>query len=67
MLCISDGVADCVEPVIPKPTERQRIGNQIKAAMVCTRGDFVNVHQPQRRKLAFQSQADSGCLCGVSR
>jgi hypothetical protein len=41
-------VADCIiGRVIPQPTEWQRIGNQINAAMIFARADFVNV----RRKL----------------
>ena len=41
------GVADCiagsVRSVIPQPTEWQRIGNQIDAAMIFARADFVAV------------------------
>ena len=41
------GVADCiagsVRSVIPEPTERQRIGNQIDATMIFARADFVHV------------------------
>jgi len=29
---------------LPQPTERQRIGNQINAAMIFARADFVNVN-----------------------
>jgi hypothetical protein len=29
---------------IPQPTERQHIGNQIKAAIILARSDFVNMH-----------------------
>jgi len=29
---------------IPQPTERQRIGNQIDAAMIFARADFVGVN-----------------------
>src|SRR5215471_14120972 len=40
MLC----VADCVIwRVVPQPTEWQHIGNQIDAALIFTRADFVNV------------------------
>ena len=31
--------------VVPQATERQRIGNQIDAAFVFARADFVNVHR----------------------
>jgi hypothetical protein len=41
------GVADCIAGsvwlAIPQATEWQRIGNQINAAMIFTRADFVNV------------------------
>ena len=41
------GVADCiagsVRSVMPQPTEWQRIGNQIDAAMIFARADFVAV------------------------
>jgi hypothetical protein len=29
---------------VPQPTNRQRIGNQIKAAMIFARADFVETH-----------------------
>ena len=35
-------VADCVWLAVPQPTEWQRIGNQIDAAMIFARSDFVN-------------------------
>ena len=31
--------------LIPQPTEGQRIGNQIDAAMIFARADFVGVHR----------------------
>ena len=34
---------DCVWFAVPQPTEWQRIGNQIDAAMIFTRADFVKV------------------------
>jgi hypothetical protein len=43
MLGVSDCVADCVWFVVPQPTERQRIGNQINAAMIFAWADFVSV------------------------
>ena len=43
------GVADCVagsvRSIIPQPTEWQRIGNQIDAATIFARADFVGVHR----------------------
>ena len=39
-------VADCViRRVIPQPTEWQRIGNHIDAAMIFAGSDFVNVRR----------------------
>jgi hypothetical protein len=43
MLCVSDCVVDCILPGVPKATEWQRIGDQINAAMIFTRADFVKV------------------------
>ena len=43
MLCVSDCIAYSKRPVIPQTTEWQRIGNQIGAAMIFVRADFVNV------------------------
>ena len=57
MLCVSDCVRDGVWLAIPKPTEWQRIGNQIDAAMIFARAHFVNVDQLQRRNIVCQSQA----------
>ena len=37
-------VANCIiRRVIPQPTEWENIGNQIDAAMIFARTDFVNV------------------------
>jgi hypothetical protein len=37
-------VSDCIiQRVIPQPTEWQRIADQIDAAMIFARSDFVNV------------------------
>ena len=43
MLGIADCVTDCTRLVVPQPTEWQRIGNQIDAAMIFARADFVKV------------------------
>ena len=43
MLCASDGIRDGVRLAVPQPTEWQRIGDQISAAMIFARTDFVNV------------------------
>ena len=48
LLCISDCVYRGVRSVIPEPTERQRIGNQIDTAFVFARSDFINVRFSRR-------------------
>ena len=45
MLRVVDCVADRVRLAIPQATEWQRIGNQIDAAMIFARADFVGVHR----------------------
>jgi hypothetical protein len=44
-LSVVDCVIDCVWLAIPQPAEWQCIGNQIDAAMIGARSDFVNVHR----------------------
>ena len=46
MLGVADCVADCVRFAVPQPTEWQRIGNQIDAAMIFGLSDFVSVQHP---------------------
>jgi len=43
MFCVSDCIADRVEAVIPQAAKRQHIGNEIDAAMIATRSDFVRI------------------------
>ncbi len=43
MLGVVDCIADCVWLAIPQATEWQRIGDEINAAFVTTRSDFVKV------------------------
>jgi hypothetical protein len=45
MLCVSDCIAGRIRFAIPELTEWQRIGNQIDAALVFARADFVNVRR----------------------
>jgi len=45
MLGVVDCIGDGFRFAIPQPTEWQRIGNQIDAAFVLARTDFVNVHR----------------------
>jgi len=37
---LASSAADCVWLTVPQATERQRIGNQIDAAMIFARSDF---------------------------
>jgi hypothetical protein len=41
---VADGIAGRIRSVIPQPFEWQRIGNQIDAAFVFARADFVSAH-----------------------
>jgi len=38
-----------IRRVVPWPTERQHIGNQIDAAFIFARADFVNAHRDGKR------------------
>jgi len=40
---VSDNICDGIRPGIPQATEWQRIRNQIDAAMIFARADFVEV------------------------
>jgi hypothetical protein len=51
-LRVADCILDCVRLAIPQPTEWQHIGNQIDAAMIFARTDFVNVHKGSVEPLA---------------
>ena len=48
MLGVADCILDCVWLAVPQATERQRIGNQIEAAMIFAGADFVKVLGNQR-------------------
>jgi hypothetical protein len=43
-LCGADWVSDCIRFAVQQATQWQHIGNQIDAAMIFARADFVNVH-----------------------
>ena len=43
MLRVADCIRDGFRPIVPEPTEWQRIGNQIEAATILARADFVRV------------------------
>jgi hypothetical protein len=42
-LCVTDCVDEGVWPIVPQAAKWQRIGDEIEAAMIFTRADFVNV------------------------
>jgi hypothetical protein len=43
MLRVSDSVRDCIWFAVPQSTEWQHIGNQIDAALIFARADFVSL------------------------
>src|SRR5439155_5649377 len=56
---VSDCVRDGIRLAIPKPTEWQGIGNQVNAALIFARANFVNVHYGASclgRRSAFTDQ-----------
>ena len=56
MLRISDCIADRVRFAVPQPPEWQCIGDQIDAAMIFARSDFVEVHSGFRETDNFRFQ-----------
>jgi hypothetical protein len=48
MLGVSDCIRDSIGIAIPQPTEWQHIGNEIDAAFIFARTNFVNVHRKPR-------------------
>jgi hypothetical protein len=40
---VADCIRGCITPIVPQATEWQRIGNQVDAAMIPARADFVKV------------------------
>ena len=44
MLRASDCIAGRIRFTVPQPTEWHCVGNQINAAMIFARADFLNVH-----------------------
>jgi hypothetical protein len=54
------------ELLLPQPTEWQRIGNQIDAAMIFARADFVSVHYASHHSGArFAAPPWLGVICRV--
>jgi hypothetical protein len=53
-------------PVMPQPTEGQRIGNKIKAAMVFAWANLVNVHRPHFAAL-LKSLREQICQGGLQK
>jgi hypothetical protein len=47
MLRVGDCVDDSVSIAIPQPTEWENIGDEIDAAFIFARADFVNVYREQ--------------------
>jgi len=45
---VADCVRDGIRRAIPQPTKWQRIGDEIEAAMIFARADFVKVHSEPR-------------------
>jgi hypothetical protein len=43
MFGVTDCVRDCIRLAVPQPTEWQRVGKEIDAAMIFPRADLVNV------------------------
>jgi hypothetical protein len=43
MFRIADCIRGCVRFAIPQPTEWQRIGNEINAAMISARSHFIRM------------------------
>ena len=46
-LGIVNGIRDCIRPSVPQPAERERIGNQIDAALIRLRANFMWYRQSQ--------------------
>jgi hypothetical protein len=47
----TDCIRGCIRPSVPQPTEWQRIGNQINAAFIASRSDFVKMHEGQLERV----------------
>ena len=60
MLCVVNCIRDCVWLTIPQATEWQRIGDEIKAAVVFTRADFVNVLNCRQFQDSYGGSNDNG-------
>jgi len=54
MLCVSDCIADRIRLAIPQPTKWERIGDQINAAFIVTRSDFVKVFDCLNSRIIFR-------------
>src|ERR1044071_3685085 len=53
-----DCIRDCIRRSVPQPTEWQRIGNQINAAFVASRSDFVKMHEGQLYRVGSRAIFD---------
>jgi hypothetical protein len=45
MLSIADCIADRIRLAVSEPTKWQHVRNQINAAIIFARADFVNMHR----------------------
>src|SRR5436309_2099136 len=64
---VPDCVADRVWFAVPQPTEWQRIGNQIDAAMIFAGAHFVNVHPSSTVRFCLPPNLRLRLSSGVSR
>jgi hypothetical protein len=62
-----EAAPDCIRLSVTKPTEWQRIGNQIDAAMIFAWADFVNVFDRVLRAAMSLSAVASGYWKGNRR
>jgi hypothetical protein len=54
VFCVADCIRDSSSIAIPQPTEWQRIGDQINAAMIFARTDFVNVAAEVKKEIELE-------------
>jgi hypothetical protein len=62
MLRVADCVVDRIRFAVPQPTEWQRIGNQIDAAMVFARSDFASVQHPVSAIEPSSTTSKTNCI-----
>jgi hypothetical protein len=68
MLDVADCIAHRIRFSVPQPTKRQHIGNQIKAAFIFARADFVSVRGTHHiLSISFDSLSPITCWRDVAR